>query len=109
MEAQGLGVEAVGEPRGATGRAPAVITRARGNVCIALAAAALPRIAGFCVARRREYQPPTWNSTVMAIRAAPENHTMLCWPRGTTMKAASSGPAAEPMLPPTWNSDCARP
>ena len=34
---------------------------------------------------------------------------MLPWPRGTTMKAASSGPIAEPVLPPTWNSDWARP
>ena len=25
------------------------------------------------------------------------------------MKAAISGPAAEPALPPTWNSDCASP
>ena len=25
------------------------------------------------------------------------------------MNAASSGPSAEPTLPPTWNSDCARP
>jgi len=45
----------------------------------------------------------------MATNAAAENHTMLRWPAGTTMKAASSGPAAEPMLPPTWNSDWARP
>ena len=45
----------------------------------------------------------------MAISAAPENQTMLDWPRGTTMNAASSGPEAEPRLPPTWNSDCARP
>ena len=34
---------------------------------------------------------------------------MLPWPRGTTMNAASSGPIAEPVLPPTWNSDCAKP
>ena len=34
---------------------------------------------------------------------------MLPCPRGTTMNAASSGPIAEPVLPPTWNSDCAKP
>jgi hypothetical protein len=67
------------------------------------------RAAGFWLARLALYQWPTWNSTIMATSAAAENHTMLCWPRGTTMNAASSGPAAEPMLPPTWNSDCARP
>ena len=65
--------------------------------------------AGLRSAWRRPYQPPTWNSTNIATSAAAENHTMLCWPCGTTMKAASNGPAAEPMLPPTWNSDCARP
>ena len=34
---------------------------------------------------------------------------MLRWPYGSTMYAASSGPVAEPALPPTWNSDCAKP
>ena len=34
---------------------------------------------------------------------------MLRWPCGTTMKAASSGPIARPTLPPTWNTDWARP
>ncbi len=34
---------------------------------------------------------------------------MLPWPRGMTMKAASSGPSDEPALPPTWNNDCASP
>ncbi len=34
---------------------------------------------------------------------------MLPWPCGTIMNAASSGPSDEPKLPPTWNSDCARP
>ena len=45
----------------------------------------------------------------MPISAASENQAMLAWPKGTTMKAASSGPIAWPKLPPTWNSDCARP
>ena len=30
-----------------------------------------------------------------------ENQAMLAWPRGITMNAASSGPIAEPVLPPT--------
>ncbi len=34
---------------------------------------------------------------------------MLDWPCRTTTKAASSGPIAEPALPPTWNTDCAIP
>ena len=34
---------------------------------------------------------------------------MLRWPCGITINAASSGPSDEPALPPTWNSDCARP
>jgi len=37
------------------------------------------------------------------------NQAMLLCPRGTTTKAASSGPTADPELPPTWNSDCASP
>ncbi len=45
----------------------------------------------------------------MASIAAAVNQTMLVWPRGTTMKAASSGPNADPALPPTWNRDCASP
>ena len=84
-------------------------TRPRDSGCRTEAPATLPRAAGRCAVRRRAYQPPTWKSTNIASSAAPENHTMLCWPRGTTMNAASSGPAAEPMLPPTWNSDWASP
>ncbi len=38
-----------------------------------------------------------------------ENQIRLPRPRSTTMKAASNGPTAVPMLPPTWNSDCAVP
>ena len=34
---------------------------------------------------------------------------MLDWPSGSTTKAASSGPRAEPVLPPTWKSDWAKP
>jgi hypothetical protein len=45
----------------------------------------------------------------MATSAARANQAMLPWPRGTTTKAASNGPEAEPTLPPTWKSDCAMP
>ena len=34
------------------------------------------------------------NRIVMAMSAVPENHMRLVWPRGMTMKAASSGPQA---------------
>ena len=34
---------------------------------------------------------------------------MLLCARGTTINAASSGPMADPVLPPTWNSDWANP
>ena len=43
------------------------------------------------------------------MRAVTPNHAMLRWPFGSTMKAASSGPIADPALPPTWKSDCAKP
>ena len=58
---------------------------------------------------RRLYQPPTCHRTTMPISEPPANQAMLVWPNGTTMKAASSGPIAWPKLPPTWNSDWARP
>jgi hypothetical protein len=57
----------------------------------------------------RRYQRPTLNSTMIPSSAASENQATLPCPRGSTMKAASSGPVAEPILPPTWNSDCASP
>src|SRR6185295_3654878 len=60
-------------------------------------------------ARCRAYQPPTSSSTKIAISAAPENHAMLDCPCGTTTNAASRGPEAEPMFPPTWKSDWASP
>ena len=43
---------------------------------------------------------PTFHSSTMPVSAATANHAMLDWPRGSTMNAASSGPSAEPMLPP---------
>ena len=55
------------------------------------------------------YQCPTFNSTNMPSSATAENQATLDWPCGSTMKAASNGPAAEPRLPPTWNTDCASP
>ena len=58
---------------------------------------------------RRPYQPPTRHSTVIASTAQQRTSVRLPWPRGSTMNAASSGPTAEPALPPTWNSDCASP
>ena len=45
----------------------------------------------------------------MPRSAISENQAMLPWPKGTTISAASSGPSAEPTLPPTWKSDCAKP
>ena len=66
--------------------ATAKATRPRDSLGAAAAAVAL-RVTGFCAERRRPYQPPTWNRTSMATSAAAENHTMLCWPAGTTMKA----------------------
>ena len=55
------------------------------------------------------YQVPTCHRNAIATSAASENQPMLAWPRGSTTKAASSGPSDEPALPPTWNSDCAKP
>ena len=46
---------------------------------------------------------------VMPPRAASANQARLAWPRGRMKKAASSGPSDWPKLPPTWNTDCARP
>jgi hypothetical protein len=46
---------------------------------------------------------------VIPASAVTANHAMLRWPFGSTTNAASSGPIAEPALPPTWKSDCAKP
>ena len=37
------------------------------------------------------------------------NQLTLAWPKGRMIIAAARGPIAEPTLPPTWNSDCAKP
>ena len=55
------------------------------------------------------YQRPTRVSTTMPINAAMANQAIDVCPRGNTMNAASSGPRADPKLPPTWNVDCANP
>ena len=54
-------------------------------------------------------QVPTFQSSTIATSASTENQAMLDWPNGSTTQAASSGPRAEPVLPPTWNSDWAKP
>ena len=71
------------------------------------AAARRPRRS--CMDGCRAYHRLTWLRIRIASSAAAENQAMLPWPCGTTMNAASSGPTAEPVLPPTWNSDCANP
>ena len=45
----------------------------------------------------------------MPSSAARPNQATLRWPNGTITAAASSGPIALPVLPPTWNTDCASP
>src|SRR2546427_1985823 len=58
---------------------------------------------------RARYQPPIFDRMIIATSASSEHQARLDRPYGTTRNAASSGPSAEPALPPTWNSDCARP
>ena len=55
------------------------------------------------------YQVPTRKRKAIDTSAATENHAMLDCPFRRTMKAARSGPSAEPKLPPTWKNDCANP
>ena len=45
----------------------------------------------------------------MPSSAGSANHATLCWPYGTITAAATSGPIALPVLPPTWKIDCAKP
>jgi hypothetical protein len=52
-------------------------------------------------ARWARYQRPTRNRITIATMAATENQARLRCPHGTTMKAASSGPRADPPFPPT--------
>src|SRR5215831_12187822 len=89
------------------------MTFRRGNAygcgAVAETTAAVGRRAPGEDGRWRAYQPPTSSSTKIAINAAPENQAMLDCPCGTTTNAASNGPDAEPMLPPTWKRDCASP
>ena len=86
----------------------APITLPRGNGEAGTAAGARrPRRAA--MAGWREYQRLTFVSMTIASKAAAENQAMLPCPRGTTTNAASNGPMADPELPPSWNSDCAKP
>src|SRR5690606_30523681 len=55
------------------------------------------------------YQRLTRCNRTIAAPASSENHSTCSCPRGMTMTAASSGPSAVPKLPPTWNSDWAKP
>ena len=85
----------------------APITRLRGSGSVRAARRACrPRGAARCWARA---QVPTFQSRTIATSASTENQATLGWPSGSTMKAASSGPIAVPVLPPTWNSDWAKP
>src|SRR4051794_10251707 len=72
-------------------------------------AAGFPADAALRASSRARYQAPTRASTATQHSAAAENQAMLACPFGTTTRAASSGPIAEPALPPTWKSDCASP
>jgi hypothetical protein len=45
----------------------------------------------------------------MPITAASANQAMWSWPLGITSRATSSGLIACPALPPTWNTDWAKP
>ncbi|MOA25937.1 hypothetical protein D3C78_1466930 [compost metagenome] len=55
------------------------------------------------------YQPRNIRVTPRKNSPARPNQATWVWPNGMTMAAASSGPRAEPVLPPTWKVDCARP
>ncbi|MNR20680.1 hypothetical protein D3C85_1375350 [compost metagenome] len=67
------------------------------------------RARGLSSTRLALYQRPMPVNTTMPNRAARENHATLPCPCGMMNSAASSGPSADPTLPPTWNSDCANP
>ena len=55
------------------------------------------------------YQLPTFINTAMAIKASKENQIICDCPKGTIIIAASNGPKALPVFPPTWKIDCASP
>ncbi len=61
--------------------------------------------ATWCVA----YHLLTCSSSTMPTSATRPNQATLSLPCGTITAAATRGPSALPVFPPTWNSDCARP
>ena len=58
---------------------------------------------------RLVYQRPTRIRMTMPRMAGRANQAMPFCPCGRTMKAASRGPMAEPVFPPTWKNDWAKP
>ncbi|KAG1079012.1 hypothetical protein G6F40_016483 [Rhizopus arrhizus] len=67
------------------------------------------RARGLSRTRLALYQRPIPVSTTLPNNAASDTHATPPCPCGMLKSAASSGPSAEPTLPPTWKSDCARP
>ena len=59
-------------------------------------------------ANRALYHAPSLIMMTAASNAAKANQEMACCPKGRMMRAASSGPTAEPPLPPTWKIHCAK-
>jgi len=55
------------------------------------------------------YHSPIRHRIRIARNAIVENHAIEDWPNGTTIAAASTGPIEVPKLPPSWNTDCAKP
>ena len=55
------------------------------------------------------YHCPIRHRMTIARNAIEENQAIEGWPNGTTINAASTGPIEVPKLPPSWNTDCAKP
>ena len=55
----------------------------------------------FQYCKRTLYHAPSLIIINAASKAAKAKHDMECWPKGSTIIAASSGPRADPPLPPT--------
>ncbi len=84
------------ENNSATSTTSAVTTRRESGAsgCRSTGANFLAAICGW-------YQTPIRHRSTIARNAMVENHTMLGWPNGTTINAASTGPIEAPKLPPT--------